>query len=208
MIKNIVFDFGGVLIEINTSNAIKEFANLGLEAPEKYLNSYKQSGAFYALENGDISDRQFIAELSELCNREISYDEARNAWMGFIVKVQTQYLEWLQQLRPQYKLSVLSNTNPFLQGWARSSAFTPCGKRLDDYFDSLFLSYLMHCSKPSEEIYKKMLSDGRMKADETLFIDDSEKNIEAAKKVGIKTLLVKNGEDWREALAKYLEEDR
>ncbi len=208
MIKNIVFDFGGVLIEIDTANAIKEFANLGLENPEKYLNSYQQSGAFFALENGDISGEEFVDELSKLCHRKISYDEAQSAWMGFVVKVQTEYMQWLQQLRPQYKLSILSNTNPFLQGWARSSSFTPDGKSLDDLFDTLFLSYLMHCSKPEEAIYHKMLKDGKMKPEETLFIDDSEKNIEAARKAGINVLLVKNGEDWRPALTKYLSEHR
>lgn len=205
MIKNIVFDFGGVLIEIDTPTAIKAFTDLGLDDAQKYLNSYQQTGAFFALENGDISGEEFVDELSYLCHRTVGYDEARAAWMGFVVKVQSEYMQWLQQLRPQYRLCILSNTNPFLQGWARSSSFTPEGKSLDDLFDSLFLSYLMHCSKPDEAIYHKMLNDGNMKPEETLFIDDSPKNIEAARSVGINTLLVKNGEDWRPALTQFLE---
>lgn len=208
MIKDIVFDFGGVLIEIDTANALRKFNSLGLETPEKYLNSYKQEGAFYALENGDIDANEFVKELSELCNRELSYNDAYEGWMGFVVKVQNEYLQWLQRLRPRYRLSILSNTNPFLQGWARSSAFTPDGKSLDDLFDKLFLSYLMRCSKPSEEIYLKMLSEGNMKAEETLFVDDGAKNIEAARNLGINVLQVKNGEDWRPALIKYLEEHK
>ncbi|MBR7133992.1 MAG: HAD-IA family hydrolase, partial [Bacteroidaceae bacterium] len=147
---------------------------------------------------------EFIARLSSLCNRTITYDQAKDAWLGFIVKVQTELLEDIQTLRPQYRLSVLSNTNPFLQGWARSKEFTQEGKSLDDYFDNLFLSYKMHCSKPSEDIYRKMLVQGNMVAHETLFVDDSEKNIDAARRVGINTLLVKNGEDWRVALREYL----
>ena len=128
--------------------------------------------------------------------------------MGFIVKVQTEFLEFLQQLRPRYRLSVLSNTNPFIQSWARSKEFTPQGKSLDDYFDMLFLSYKMNCSKPGEEIYRKMLLEGNMKAEETLFIDDGERNIAAARKVGINVLRVENGEDWRETLTKVLATDR
>ena len=117
-----------------------------------------------------------------------------------------EFLEFLQQLRPGYRLSVLSNTNPFIQGWARTSQFTPCGKSLDDYFDMLFLSYLMKCSKPGEDIYRKMLADGSMVAGETLFIDDSDKNLAAAARLGIRTLKVENGEDWRGKLMALLEE--
>lgn len=206
MIKDIVFDFGGVLIEIDTPAAIKKFADLGLPRPHEFLNSYQQTGAFYLLENGDITAEEFIARLSSLCNRTITYDQAKDAWLGFIVKVQTELLEDIQTLRPQYRLSVLSNTNPFLQGWARSKEFTQEGKSLDDYFDNLFLSYKMHCSKPSEDIYRKMLEQGNMVAHETLFVDDSEKNIDAARRIGINTLLVKNGEDWRAALREYLKQ--
>ena len=128
--------------------------------------------------------------------------------MGFIVEVQTEFLEFLQQLRPRYRLSVLSNTNPFIQSWARSKEFTSGGKSLDDYFDMLFLSYKMNCSKPGEEIYRRMLLEGNMKAEETLFIDDGERNIAAARKVGINVLKVENGEDWRETLTKVLATDR
>jgi putative hydrolase of the HAD superfamily len=68
----------------------------------------------------------------------------------------------------------------------------------------LFLSYCMKCSKPGEEIYRKMLADGGMVAEETLFIDDSDKNLESAAKLGIRTLKVENGEDWRGKLLEYL----
>ena len=67
----------------------------------------------------------------------------------------------------------------------------------------------MKCSKPNEEIYRKMLRLGKMKAEETLFVDDGQKNIDAAEQVGIKTLKVENGTDWRkqldELLTKYME---
>lgn len=204
MIKDIVFDFGGVLIEIDTANAIKKFGELGLPNPSDYLNSYQQTGTFFALENGDISAERFVEDLSALCSRTITYQEAKDAWMAFIVKVNTEYLDFIQQLRPCYRLSVLSNTNPFLQGWARSCDFTPEGKRLDDYFDMLFLSYKMNCSKPGEEIYRKMMLEGNMNPAETLFIDDGTKNIEAARRIGINVLQVKNGEDWRNVLEKTL----
>ncbi len=205
MIKDIVFDFGGVLTTIDTERALARFKTLGLANPADYINSYCQKGPFFALENGDIDAAEFCRQLGELCQRDISYDDAKFAWCGFITRVHVDFLEFLQQLRPGYRLSVLSNTNPFIQGWARTPQFTPCGKSLDDYFDNLFLSYCMGCSKPGEDIYRKMLSDGSMVAGETLFIDDSGKNLETAANLGIRTLKVVNGEDWREKLLEFLE---
>ena len=204
MIKDIVFDFGGVLTTIDTDRALARFNELGLANPKDYINSYCQKGPFFALENGDIDAGQFCDELGKLCKRSITYDDAKYAWCGFITEVHESFLEFLQPLRSTCRLSVLSNTNPFIQGWARSPQFTSCGKSLDDYFDMLFLSYCMKCSKPGEEIYRKMLADGGMVAGETLFIDDSDKNLEAAARVGIKTLKVENGEDWRGKMLQFL----
>ncbi|MBO5864725.1 MAG: HAD family phosphatase [Bacteroidaceae bacterium] len=204
MIKDIVLDFGGVLTTIDTDRALARFNELGLETPGEYINSYCQKGPFFALENGDITADEFCTELGGLCRRKISYDDAKFAWCGFITDVRVELLEFLQGLRGEYRLSVLSNTNPFIQGWARSPLFTTCGKSLDDYFDMLFLSYCMKCSKPGEAIYRKMIADGSMIADETLFIDDSDRNLEAAARVGIRTLKVENGEDWRDKLLEYL----
>lgn len=204
MIKNIIFDFGGVLTLLTPQEALKRFKELGVEKPEEFLNPYCQQGPFFKFENGDISAEQFCSELGELCQRAISMDEAAHAWRGFISSVHEEYLDYLQQIRVRYKLGVLSNTNPFIQEWAETEEFTSKGKPLSSYFDMLFFSFRMRASKPGEEIYKKMLLEGNMKAEETLFIDDSEKNIEAARKLGINTLKVENGEDWRPTLDKIL----
>ena len=204
MIKDIVFDFGGVLTTIDTERALQRFRDLGVEEPEQYINSYCQKGPFFELENGDIDAEEFCRRLGQICNREITFEQAKEAWLGFLVEIHTTLLEHLQTLRGSYRLSVLSNTNPFIQSWALTKDFTPVGKSLADYFDTLFFSYRMHCSKPSREIYCKMLADGGMRAEETLFVDDSTKNIEAAREVGIRTLLVENGEDWREKLSNAL----
>ena len=208
MIKDIVFDFGGVLTTIDTDRALQKFRELGVERPEEYINSYCQKGPFFELENGDIGAEEFCDALGRLCGRSITFDQAKDAWLGFLVEIHTHLLEYLQTLRGKYRLSVLSNTNPFIQSWALTGDFTPTGKSLADYFDMLFFSYRMNCSKPGSEIYRKMLEEGRMKAEETLFIDDSEKNIETARKLGICTLKVENGEDWRPMLDRILLTDR
>lgn len=208
MIKDIVFDFGGVLTLLDTNEALNRFKALGVENPEEYINPYCQNGPFFKVENGDITAEEFCKELEEICHRSISFEDAKHAWCGFLVSVHEDFLEYLQQLRTRYRLSVLSNTNPFIQSWARTPEFTSKGKSLDDYFDMLFLSYRMGASKPGEEIYRKMLLEGNMKAEETLFVDDSTKNLETARRLGINTLKVENGEDWRPILDKILMADR
>ena len=187
MIKDIVFDFGGVLTTIDTERALQRFRDLGVEEPEQYINSYCQKGPFFELENGDIDADEFCRRLGQICNREITFEQAKDAWLGFLVEIHTGLLDYLQTLRSKYRLSVLSNTNPFIQSWARTPAFTPPSKSLDDYFDTLFLSYEMKCSKPSREIFQKMLQSGEMDAATTLFVDDSERNIETAASMGIQT---------------------
>ena len=117
MIKDIVFDFGGVLTTIDTERALARFKALGLANPADYINSYCQKGPFFALENGDIDAAEFCRQLGELCQRDISYDDAKFAWCGFITRVHVDFLEFLQQLRPGYRLSVLSNTNPFIHSF-------------------------------------------------------------------------------------------
>ena len=208
MIRNIVFDFGGVLTTIDTGRALQRFRDLGVEAPEEYINSYCQKGPFFELENGDIDAEEFCNRLSAICGRSVTYEEAKDAWMGFLVEIHEEWMEYLQHLRGEYRLAVLSNTNPFIQGWAQTGAFTTCGKSLADYFDMLFFSYRMHCSKPSREIFLKMLELGNMKAEETLFVDDGQKNIDAAAQAGIKTLKVENDADWRTALEEILTEEK
>lgn len=209
MIKDIVFDFGGVLTTIDTENALQKFRELGVENPKQYINSYCQKGPFFELENGDIDAYEFCRRLGTICGKEITYRQAKEAWLGFLVDIHEEWLEHLQPLRGKYRLSILSNTNPFIQEWAQTAGFTTCGKSLADYFDMQFFSYRMKCSKPNEEIYRKMLRLGKMKAEETLFVDDGQKNIDAAEQIGIKTLKVENGTDWRkqldELLTKYRE---
>ena len=84
MIKDIVFDFGGVLTTIDTERALQRFRDLGVEEPEQYINSYCQKGPFFELENGDIDADEFCRRLEQICNREITFEQAKNAWQGFL----------------------------------------------------------------------------------------------------------------------------
>ena len=148
--------------------------------PAEYLDSYHQRGFFRELESGRIGADEFVRRLGECAGREVSYAEAREAWLGFfLLPVPLERLACLEELRRDYRLYVLSNTNPFVMDWARSSEFSPAGKPLDAYFDKLFLSYEMKCMKPDRAIFDRMAAEAPLVPAETLFIDDSAANAAA-----------------------------
>lgn len=204
-IKNIAFDLGGVVIALSYEQAVRRFEEIGLKDARQHLDAFHQRGIFGDLERGIISTEEFRIELGKLIGREVTYDECLYAWHGYVEYVPQKNLQMLLKLRQLgYKVCLLSNTNPFMMQWAMSNEFDGNGHSMDYYFDNLYLSYKYKYMKPSPEIFKIMLDGQQSSAEETLFIDDGQKNVEAAKELGMKTLFPENNEDWTEPLAKLL----
>ncbi|MBE6266028.1 MAG: HAD family phosphatase [Prevotella ruminicola] len=204
-IKNIAFDLGGVVIALSYEQAVRRFEEIGLKDARQHLDAFHQRGIFGDLERGIITTEEFRIELGKLIGREVTYDECLYAWHGYVEYVPQKNLQMLLKLRQLgYKVCLLSNTNPFMMQWAMSNEFDGNGHSMDYYFDNLYLSYKYKYMKPSPEIFKIMLEGQQSSAEETLFIDDGQKNVEAAKELGMKTLFPENNEDWTEPLAKLL----
>jgi putative hydrolase of the HAD superfamily len=207
-IKNIAFDLGGVVIALSYEQAVKRFEEIGLKDARQHLDAFHQHGIFGDLEQGLITAEEFRIELSKLIGKEITYKECLHAWHGYVEYVPQKNLQMLLKLRQLgYKVCLLSNTNPYMMQWAMSNEFDGQGHSLEYYFDHLYLSYQCKHMKPSPEIFQMMLDGQQASAEETLFIDDGKKNIEAAEALGMKTLFPENNEDWTEPLAKMLEID-
>lgn len=205
-IKNIAFDLGGVVIALSYEQAVKRFEEIGLKDARIHLDAFHQRGIFGDLECGTITPEEFRIELSKLIGREVKYEICLYAWHGYVEHLPQKNLQMLLKLRQLgYKVCLLSNTNPFMMQWAMSNEFDGNGHSIDYYFDNLYLSYKCKYMKPSPEIFRMMLEGQHSSAEETLFIDDGLKNVEAAKELGIKTLCPENNEDWTKPLAKLLE---
>lgn len=203
-IKNIVFDFGGVIINISRESAVKKFVEIGVANADDLLDAYHQKGIFLEVEDGRITAEEFRKELSAVAGKELTYEQVQEGWLGFMTDVPLYRLDYLLELRKKYKLYILSNTNPFVMNWARSADFTSARKPLDDYFDKIYASYEMKQVKPARAIFESMIQDAGLDPEETLFVDDGSANIKMAQELGMKTLQPINGEDWRNDLSALL----
>ena len=206
-ITNIAFDLGGVVLALSLDGAIREFERIGLHDARQRLDAFQQRGIFADLESGRINAETFRQELSRMIGRELTTTDCYNAWHGYVDHVPQRNLDMLRLLRNQgYKVCLLSNTNPFMMMWAGVD-FDGQGHPIGHFFDNMYLSYECGIMKPAPEIFQMMLRGQQALAKETLFVDDSPANCEAAARLGIHTLCPHNNEDWTSMLQDYLQSD-
>ena len=205
MIKNIVFDLGGVIITIDQPQAISRFKEIGATQVEDYLNPYTQTGIFGDLEHGLISAEEFRVALGELMGKEFTYEQCAYAWQGYAKDVPQRNLDIVMRLRQEgYRVVLLSNTNPYMMDWAMSPAFDGKGHPLSYYFDHCYLSYQLKKMKPSEDIFREVLQQEQTFPGEVLFVDDGPRNVAAASQIGFRTFCPENGSDWTEEIYKFI----
>ena len=208
MIKNIVFDFGGVIFDLAYEQAVESFRRIGLADADQRLDRYHQRGIFEQLESGLITPDAFRAALEKMCSRALTHDEVLGAWLGYVGgPVDLRRLDAIDDLRRRgYHTFLLSNTNPYVQQWAESEAFCAYRRPLSSFMDKCYTSYQVGIMKPHEGIFLHMLADAYLQPAETLFLDDSQANVDAAARLGIQTLLVEKNGDWRAAVESRLSE--
>lgn len=196
-IKNILVDFGGVLIDLNRESCVRAFKELGLDNIEELIDPYHQQGFFSDLEKGKITPAMFRNEVRRCAGKEMEDSRIDAAWNSFLAGIPLYRLEALLMLRRHYKVYLLSNTNEIHWKWACGNSFIYKQFRVEDYFDKIYLSYQLHQVKPDREIFRTVLSDAGIRAAETFFLDDAKENCRVAQTLGINTYTPSPGEDWR-----------
>ena len=184
-IKNIVFDLGGVLIDLDFKSAINGLQKAGFTNVKEQLQAFDREGIFQKFELGEISADEFRASIRENSNVSLTDEEVDSLWNLMLLEIPREKLELILDLRSKYMVYLLSNTNSIHWDYVCKNAFNYRGFRMDDYFEETFLSYEMHLAKPDKAIFEKMLNDANLLPEETLFIDDLEANCKAAAEVGI-----------------------
>ena len=196
-IKNLIFDFGGVLINLNRAASRNAFEKLGIfNIHEKAVDDFRQKELFLQLESGNISAAAFRANMRRLSDQELTDQQIDDAWISMLADIPDYKLDCLLELRKQYNILLLSNTNSIHWLWSVKNRFSYKDHEVDDFFDRIYLSYELHMQKPDVEIFKYVIEDSMLNAEETFFIDDSEMNCKAAETLGIKSYCCPAGSDW------------
>lgn len=196
-IKNLVFDLGGVIVDLDIDRAIERFVEIGVADAGSMMDKYHQKGIFLEIEDGRLDAEEFCNKLSTFSRKKLTLEEVQYAWLGFIKDVPQYKLDFIRGLRSQFKVYLLSNTNPLVMSWARSNAFSRSGMPIEAYLDKVYASYEIGLVKPDKAIFEHMIEDASLIPSETLFIDDGIANINTANELGFHTYLAKNGMDWR-----------
>ncbi|KAA6343709.1 HAD family phosphatase [termite gut metagenome] len=195
-IRNLLIDFGGVLVNLDRQACLSNFKDIGIENIESFVDSYRQQGMFMQLEKGLITPSEFRSELRELSGKPVTDEQIDAAWNSFLIDIPTAKLDLLLKLREKYVVYLVSNTNLIHWEWACQNAFPYKGFHVEDYFESLFLSFEIHYAKPEIELFQKVLEETAIAPQETLFIDDAEANCQVAQSLGINTYTAKARENW------------
>lgn len=198
MIKNLIFDFGGVLVNLDKDICVAEFKKINAEEVAHYVDFCIQEDLFHELEIGAISVPQFCEEVRRKAPRCTGTDEQIvRAWASLLTEVPVHRLAALLELKEKYRIFLLSNTNEIHWELAEDVFFCQVeGLGVEDYFEKSYLSYELGMIKPSKEIFELVLKENGLNPEETVFIDDSPKNCAAAESVGIKAFHSPTGEDW------------
>lgn len=212
MIKNIVFDLGGVIVPLNRVACIRAFNDVvGYKDFGEALSMYRQIGFFDKFERGLISSRKFrqiirakASPIKDGKPRIVSDSEIDYSLNCFIKDIPQDRIEALLFYRGDYRLLLLSNTNPIVMKHCRR-LFLDKGYNIKDIFEKQYLSYKMKLSKPDPEIFNEMIKDSGIVPQETLYIDDSPANIATGKELGFNTILFDPKDSLYGEIYKYFE---
>lgn len=204
-ISTLIFDFGGVLINLNRQRCVEKFIDFGITNAPQLLDNYHQMGVFDQLENGDISNEQFYTEIRKISGKNITNQQIHDAFISFLEDVPTEKLELLLRLRQKFRVLMLSNTNAIHFPWCEKNIFSYKNYSLFDFFDHCYLSYKMNLSKPNPEIFRILLQKEQLLPQECLFLDDGEKNIQTAEILGFNTYFVHKNEPLSPLFEKIFE---
>lgn len=187
-IRNIIFDFGGVICNIDVRLSEQKFRELGFKGFNPSYSTEEGEDVFRRLEGGKISIPDFISTLKKHLRPDVSDQEILDAWNAMILDIPPARIKLLEEVRKSYRIFILSNSNEihynkYLGDFSRNSGYGS----FNDLFEKTWFSFRIHLQKPNREIFEYVIRDGRLNPSETLFIDDSVQHIEAAGNVGLKT---------------------
>jgi putative hydrolase of the HAD superfamily len=190
---NIIFDYGGILIDIDYNSTVEAFVKLsGKQETREVYSKAKQIPIFDLIETGKVSKEEFIKELRVICNAPLASDaEIIAAWCAMLGDIPTERVEFIRELRKSKRIFMLSNINQVHEEFAAN--YLKEKKEISDFyslFEKVYFSHHIGHRKPEQEAFETVINENELDPNKTLFIDDSPQHIEGAKLCGLNTHLL------------------
>jgi FMN phosphatase YigB (HAD superfamily) len=192
-VKNIIFDLGGVIMDIDVKQTLDAFSGLGLKNIHEYFGHGFAASFFSDHEAGRISDEDFLKEIKNLLSGEESVDSVIEAWNALLLRFPGERIDLLRSLKGRYRLFLYSNTNAIHYRKFSEIYQESFSGRLEDLFEKAYFSHVLGHRKPDLTGFEQIIRENGLNPRETLFVDDALINVEAAIKTGLKGLYLPEG---------------
>ena len=188
-IKNIIFDLGGIFLDIHYQLTKNAFINLGIKNFDELFTQHHANDLFEDLETGKISEQKFYQSFRQEANIDLSDEQIKNAWNALLGGFPVERLDWLKKIKHKYNIYLFSNTNQIHYNAFMKIYEKETGENdFNEHFIKAYYSQNIGLRKPYPESFLHILNEQNLVPEQTLFIDDTIKNIEGARAVGLQTL--------------------
>lgn len=192
-IHNIIFDWGGVITNIDYQKTVDAFAKLGIENFRYYYSQLHQNDLFIQYETGEISSETLRKQLKNDLIAGTTDKQIDDAWCAMLLDTPMKNLELIQKFSKNFRIFLLSNTNEIHANYYNTFLKETTGIDYPALFEKVYYSHVLRKRKPNADIFEFVIADSKLNAPETLFIDDTEMHTDTAAKLGLNALYLKPG---------------
>ncbi|MFD1551722.1 HAD family phosphatase [Putridiphycobacter roseus] len=186
----IIFDLGGVILNIDYQKTTQAFKGLGVKNFDKLYSQSQQNGTFDKLETGKMGAEEFYKTLNKETGLELKHSEIETAWNAMLLDLPSHRIELLKKISKEIPIFLLSNTNEIHLKAFRKMIKDSFGEEhlLESTFSKTYYSHLIQARKPNRAAFDIIIHEQGLNPSKTLFIDDSLQHIEGAEKIGLQTV--------------------
>lgn len=197
-IKNIIFDFGGVIYDIDSEKCTEAFQNLGITQTDLPFTDPSVKALFDNLETGKVSPEYFYHQIRRITGSQLTDLQIQEAWNALLIGFEKERIRLLEKVREHYQIFLLSNSNFIHYQRYRKELEQQFGyTTFDNLFHQAYFSHEIFMQKPHKKIFEAILQEQKLVPGETLFIDDTKEHVDSAGQLEIRGrfLNLRNGED-------------
>jgi len=186
--KNILFDLGGVILDINIQATLKLFYEMGFPSEMLQFPNSMNTDVYFKYQTGKLDTGQFRDEIRKTSGVDMTNQALDDAWNAMIVRFPKERVELLKVLSKRYNLYMLSNTSALHVQVFEKMFLDLAGESMHKIFKKIYYSHEIGWHKPDKEAWEYVIKDSGIKAEETLFLDDDIHNIKASQELGFQAI--------------------